>query len=138
MAPIPIDDIDTGKSTTTFINLDSVGMDKLAALYGETDRNGISRYYNKELYALVENVIQKNQFNIEKMYLPVTSDCSLLVKNKCSVMTTMLAVSNKPSGYVSHYHQMEDTIEKVNLKSMDLCKDFVIELINETEKYFKF
>lgn len=121
------------KKKTFFINIDSVGADKLLAAYGETDGRGISRFYDKKLFSIVREIIKKEKkfSSIEEFYAPTQSDCTELVNRKLRVMTMMSSINNYD--FVDHYHQMTDTIDKINFKNLDLCKNFIIRLIEEVD-----
>ena len=127
------------KQNTYFINLDGIGCEQLVATYGETMYWGISRFYDKNLFKIVKNLIKKEKkFNmIKESYLGLGTDAGRLVQERYRVMVTLMSLSKEGHGYPFHYHQMDDTIDKINFDTMDLCKEFVIALINTIDKQKK-
>lgn len=121
--------------STIFINLDGVGADKLYAVYGEADSGfGFMAYYDQDLFKEVEEIESTHHYKhpVRKHILQVATDSFGLCKRGCRVMTTFTSL--KANGYFPDYHQMTDTIEHVNPKTMELCRDFIIALLKKIDK----
>ncbi len=125
-------------SNTIFINLDSVGGDIVYIANGECDSSfGNKIYYNKNLFAKAVKVVRANKkFKIKKKLLQLATNAYPLHRLGANIMTTLTSV-NENGGY-EEYHQMTDTIEKVNFKTLDICRDFLIKLIKELDDPLNF
>ena len=120
--------------TTCFIDLDGVGADILTVSEGEISGPGLFVPFDKELFSLVRELVRKNKRfqKIKEFCLPVPSECSLLVKEGFRVAVMMNSINE--IGYVAQYHQMLDTIDKINFETLDLCRDFTTEVIKEIDR----
>lgn len=120
--------------TTCFIDLDGVGADILTISEGEISGPGLFVPFDKELFSLVRELVRRNERfrKIKEFCLPVPSECSLLVKKGFRVVVMMNSLDE--SGYVKQYHQMSDTIDKINFETLALCKDFTTEVIKEIDR----
>lgn len=120
------------KKTTFFVNLDGVGGENLTIANGESDGIGLSWMYDRDLFALIEKTKNRQFPEVKVFYVPVGSDCEILVRKGFRVATMFNSLGN--NGYYDHYHQMTDTIDKVNFKTMALCKKFTVEIIREIDE----
>lgn len=120
--------------TTCFIDLDGVGANILTISEGEINGLGLFVPFDKELFSLVRELARKNKKfqKIKEFCLPVPSECSLLVRKGFRVAVMMNSLDE--SGYVKQYHQMSDTIDKINFETLALCKDFTTEVIKEIDR----
>ena len=118
------------KDNTYFINLDGVGADILYLIKGEAFLRGGVLYYDKELYSAAESLLKNKKYsNFIESILPMATDARRLVEKKYRVICTLC--STYKDGNVDQYHQIDDTIEKINFKTLDLCQEFVIDLIKK-------
>ncbi len=121
------------KKSTYFINLDGVGADKPYLIRGEAFLRGGVLYYDKELYAAARSLLKLKKYSLfEESILPMATDARTLVEKKYRVVCTLCSTYN--DGNVKQYHQMDDTIEKINFKTLVLCRDFAADLIMRLDK----
>lgn len=121
--------VELNPDNTIIINLDSVGADKLYIADGECDSSfGIAVYYEKRLFRRARGITRKHKYQIiDSELLQLATDAMPLCKMGYHVATTLTAVNE--NGYYDDYHQMTDTIDKVNPKTMELCRDYLLALI---------
>lgn len=122
------------KKKTYFIVLDGVGAKNLKIAYGEIGNAiGLVRYFDKTLYENAARFIKnEKKFQlIQESFLPLQSDASNIIKRGGKVGFVLFSVND--DGFVDHYHQMSDTIDKIDFDTLNLCRDFLGELIKKID-----
>jgi len=117
------------KEKTIFLDLDGVGANVLMAAYGES-RDYTPGLYDQDLFKILQKARKlKPEFApIKETFMPIAGDGGALVEHECHVMSTIFSLNE--DNFYDHYHELTDTIDKINFKSTDLCADFVKAIID--------
>lgn len=122
---------------TYFLNLESIGDDIPVIVNGECDiKTGLIKNYDNKLYSYVENFITNNEkYNrkVKSIDLPAPTDVyEVLLDKRFKVFMNLSSI--QAEGFPTQYHQMSDTYENINWKSVELSESLLVDLIREFDK----
>jgi len=126
-------DANIDKQKTAFIVIDGIGANILQINNGESRGFG-SVLYDKKLFEFIASTIKSKPefYPIQTSFVPIGTDAGNLVDEKCRVMASI--ISRNEDSFYDHYHQMTDTIDKLNFKTINLCINFLQYLISSYDK----
>jgi len=123
-------------NTTYFINLECLGEKHLVCTTGESDNHGEIHNSDKKAIEFLESYTKSSKHNLKVKftYLPIASDASSIERNGGKMMTTLVGMSER--GISDIYHTMDDTIDKINHKTMQEAFNYLKDVIVEFDKKF--
>lgn len=133
-----LEDNDIDHENTYFLNFESIGAEIPVITYAEADLwTGWPMKYDKEAYEFAKKVKDSNPkfSDFHESYIPAPSDMIVAVDKHYKVVTEIASLS--PEGFPEQYHQKTDTMKLLKWDSINLSKEYAIELIEKFDAEFK-
>lgn len=122
------------KENTYFISLEVLGSKNLFVGYGESSASGLFFPYDRKSNEfMIEFATNSSKYqDITYDYIPAETDNQWLVRKGYKVMG--LLISFEEYGLYKDYHQMTDTIDKVDKNTLAHATEYLRDLITEVDR----